>query len=278
MPKVIDVNVYNKRAFRYFSKKQIQAWFIKNYPKYKTYILSEQGVKPLNDIESIGKAFKKIGQKSGLDSDKLMERLKIHMMENLKKKNLEEAKKRGTIKEENIKKAEEKISEDVKTPEKIKLSSFTPYKPYNDRIDNMKREMGETFIDYVVGETSEEAQEKRGKPESSFYQYLYDATDVSMEPDDIREGLNSVAYINSKTKARLNSHRGQWDFKPDVKVDVFRVKELQIIMRLIKDLNMIKKVNYKNKTEYIDVLVDTMSKADNKRLAYTYIKSISRKY
>eukprot|EP01046_Picozoa_sp_COSAG06_P100630 COSAG06_NODE_46752_length_344_cov_1.036735_1_plen_69_part_01 len=69
MPKVIDVNVYNKRAFRYFSKKQIQAWFIKNYPKYKTYILSEQGVKPLNDIESIGKAFKKIGQKSGLNVD-----------------------------------------------------------------------------------------------------------------------------------------------------------------------------------------------------------------
>ena len=33
-----------------------------------------------------------------------MEELKIHMMENLKKKNLEEAKKRGTIKRENIKK------------------------------------------------------------------------------------------------------------------------------------------------------------------------------
>ena len=29
MPKVIDVNVYNKRAFRYFSKKQIQAWLLK---------------------------------------------------------------------------------------------------------------------------------------------------------------------------------------------------------------------------------------------------------
>ena len=119
---------------------------------------------------------------------------------------------------------------------------------------------------------------KEGNLKSSFYQYLYDATDVSMEPDDIREGLNSVAYINSKTKARLNGHRGQWDFKPDVKVDVFRVKELQILMRLIKDLNMIKKLIIKIKTEYIDVLVDTMSRADNKRLAYTYIKSISRKY
>ena len=276
MPKVIDVNIYNKKSFRYFSKKQIQEWFTAKYPKYKQYLLNNQGVKPLNDIESIEKAFRSIGQKTDLNIDKLMERLKIHMMENLKKKNLEEAKLRGTIKAENIKKAEEKISKDVKTPDTIKISSKL-YKPFSDRTDIMKKERGPNFIDYQPGESWEDAQDKRGDPVSGFYDFLYDSIDKNSKPIDIRNALNSVAYINSISRPRLNGSQHKWDFKSDIRVDVFRVKELQLLTNLLKKLNMIKKVNYKNKAEYINVLSNVMSQPKNVKI-YDYLQSLSEKY
>jgi len=184
MPKAIDINTYNPKAFRYFGQKKIINYLQNKYKIFKDYNLKSFTDNKLNNINNVEEAINNLIQKHGsvnYDAEDIIKDLKIKMMESLVQETLKEGVKRGTItKEEKKKEAEEIVKKQkeekkktivkkrlvIKRPGNVAFSIET-LKKY-DKTIYTKSDLEEDIDDFV---------EKRPEP-YNYYGYLGDKPNI----------------------------------------------------------------------------------------------------